>query len=165
MRLILICTRVSGRRSGRNRLQPHESRTGRAARAAHGTVFDTGIIGSSEDLQAGIKPHADQQLIPQGHKIRVQISCAFYPHYSRNLQTGKSEIVSGKSQVAHVKIYHEAQHPSKIVLPIIPNKPAERPNRGERRFSTSTACGKISATLSSDSTAPFGLPGRFKMIE
>ena len=56
----------------------------------------------------------------KGHKIRVQISCAFYPHYSRNLQTGKSEIVSGKSQVAHVKIYHEAQHLSKIVLPIIP---------------------------------------------
>jgi len=55
------------------------------------------------------------------HKIRVQISCAFYPHYSRNLQTGKSEIVSGKTQIAHVKIYHEALHPSKIVLPIIPN--------------------------------------------
>ncbi len=55
------------------------------------------------------------------HKIRVQISCAFYPHYSRNLQTGKSEIVSGKTQIAHVKIYHEALHLSKIVLPIIPN--------------------------------------------
>ena len=57
----------------------------------------------------------------KGHKIRLQISGAFYPHFSRNLQTGQSEIVSANSQIAHVKIYHDAQHPSKIVLPMIPN--------------------------------------------
>jgi putative CocE/NonD family hydrolase len=56
-----------------------------------------------------------------GHKIRLQISGAFYPHFSRNLQTGQSEIVSANSQIAHLKIYHDAQHRSKIVLPMIPN--------------------------------------------
>jgi putative CocE/NonD family hydrolase len=56
-----------------------------------------------------------------GHKIRVQISGAFYPHFSRNLQTGKSEIVSSESQIGHLKIYHDAEHPSAILLPIIPN--------------------------------------------
>jgi uncharacterized protein len=55
----------------------------------------------------------------KGHKIRVQLSGAFFPHFSRNLQTGKSEIVSSEFQLAHLKVYHDAQHPSKIILPFI----------------------------------------------
>ncbi len=55
----------------------------------------------------------------QGHKIRVQISSAFFPHFSRNLQTEKSEIVSSASQIGHLTIYHDAEHPSRIILPIV----------------------------------------------
>ncbi len=55
-----------------------------------------------------------------GHQIRIQISGAFFPHFSRNLQTGESEIVSSKMCPAHVRIYHEPDHRSRIELPIIP---------------------------------------------
>jgi putative CocE/NonD family hydrolase len=55
-----------------------------------------------------------------GHRIRVQISGAFFPHFSRNLQTGESEITSSATRIAHVRIFHDAEHPSRIVLPIIP---------------------------------------------
>jgi putative CocE/NonD family hydrolase len=55
-----------------------------------------------------------------GHRLRVQISGAFFPHFSRNLQTGESEITSSAARVAHVRIFHDAEHPSRIVLPIIP---------------------------------------------
>ena len=55
----------------------------------------------------------------KGHKIRVQISGAFYPHFSRNLQTGKSEIASSQSQVGHLTIHHDADHPSRILLPVV----------------------------------------------
>jgi uncharacterized protein len=55
----------------------------------------------------------------KGHKIRVQISGAFYPHFSRNLQTGKSEIISSQSQVGHLTIHHDADHPSRILLPVV----------------------------------------------
>jgi putative CocE/NonD family hydrolase len=55
-----------------------------------------------------------------GHRIRVQISAAFSPHFSRNLQTGKCEISSSQTQVGHIRIYHDAEHPSRIVLPVIP---------------------------------------------
>jgi putative CocE/NonD family hydrolase len=54
-----------------------------------------------------------------GHRIRVQISGAFFPHFSRNLQTGASEITSSATHIAHVRIYHDAKHPSRIVLPIV----------------------------------------------
>jgi putative CocE/NonD family hydrolase len=54
-----------------------------------------------------------------GHHIRIQISGAFSPHFSRNLQSGESEITSSKMCLAHVRIYHEPDHHSRIELPII----------------------------------------------
>ncbi len=57
-----------------------------------------------------------------GHRIRVQISAAFSPHFSRNLQTGESEISSSRTQLGHIRIYHDAKHPSRIVLPVIPRE-------------------------------------------
>ncbi|HMI53940.1 MAG TPA: CocE/NonD family hydrolase [Candidatus Saccharimonadales bacterium] len=55
-----------------------------------------------------------------GHKIRVQISGAFSPHFSRNLQTGKSEISSAEMQAGHIRIYHDQGHASRVVLPVVP---------------------------------------------
>lgn len=55
-----------------------------------------------------------------GHRIRVQISGAFFPHFSRNLQTGTSEITSSRAFPCMVRIYHGAKHPSRVVLPVIP---------------------------------------------
>ena len=56
----------------------------------------------------------------QGHRIRVQISASFFPNFSRNLQSGEMESVSAKMQKAHITIYADAQHPSRIVLPLVP---------------------------------------------
>jgi putative CocE/NonD family hydrolase len=55
-----------------------------------------------------------------GHQIRIQISGAFFPHFSRSLQSGESEITSSKMCTARVRIYHEPDHPSRIELPVIP---------------------------------------------
>jgi uncharacterized protein len=55
-----------------------------------------------------------------GHQIRVQVSGAFFPHFSRNLQSGESEITSSKMCPARVRIYHDPEHRSRIELPIIP---------------------------------------------
>ena len=57
----------------------------------------------------------------KGHRIRLQISCAFFPHFSRNLQTGESEITSSQARVAHVQIHVDTNHRSRIELPIIVN--------------------------------------------
>lgn len=55
----------------------------------------------------------------KGHRIRVQVSGAFFPHFSRNLQTGKSEITSSTVRVGHIRVYADSAHASKIVLPVI----------------------------------------------
>ncbi len=59
-------------------------------------------------------------LFPKGHRIRVQISAAFFPHFSRNLHTGKLETnESGEMRKATIRIYHDGKHSSQIVLPVI----------------------------------------------
>jgi len=55
----------------------------------------------------------------KGHRIRVQVSGAFYPHFSRNLQTGESEITSKESRAGRIVLHHDAEHASRIILPII----------------------------------------------
>ncbi len=54
------------------------------------------------------------------HRVRMQVSGAFFPHFSRNLQTGKSEITSSAMRIGHIRIYNDAEHASRIVLPVIP---------------------------------------------
>ncbi len=55
-----------------------------------------------------------------GHRIRTQLSGAFFPHFSRNLQTGSSEINASRGVPCTVKIFHSKEYPSRIVLPAIP---------------------------------------------
>src|SRR6266446_4342832 len=55
-----------------------------------------------------------------GHRIRTQLSGAFFPHFSRNLQTGSSEINASRGVPCTVKIFHSKEYPSRIVLPVIP---------------------------------------------
>ena len=55
-----------------------------------------------------------------GHRVQVQVSAAFFPHFSRNLQTGKSEITSSEMRVGHIRVYNDAEHASRVVLPVVP---------------------------------------------
>jgi hypothetical protein len=55
----------------------------------------------------------------KGHRIRAQISASFAPHLSRNLQTGESEVVAAVPRTATITIHHEADHASKLLLPIL----------------------------------------------
>jgi uncharacterized protein len=56
----------------------------------------------------------------QGHRIRLQISASFTPNFSRNLQTGESEANSAEMKKANIRVFHDAAHPSQVVLPVIP---------------------------------------------
>ncbi len=54
-----------------------------------------------------------------GHKIRVQVFASFFPNFSRNLQNGLSEVLSAETQTATIKVYTDAQHASRVVLPVV----------------------------------------------
>lgn len=57
----------------------------------------------------------------KGHQIRIEISSSYYPYYLRNLNTGEENIsLATQPVVANQSIYHDAEHPSHVVLPVIP---------------------------------------------
>jgi hypothetical protein len=55
----------------------------------------------------------------KGHRIRVQISASFFPNFSRNLQTGKSEVTSAAVRKTTIRVYHSRKYPSQAMLPMI----------------------------------------------
>ena len=58
-------------------------------------------------------------LFAKGHRVRVVLCGSFMPHFSRNLQTGESEMRSAKTRKATIRIHHDAGHLSRIVLPVV----------------------------------------------
>lgn len=63
---------------------------------------------------------ATSNVFKAGHKIRVYISSSNFPRFNRNLNTGEATMRATKMIKANQTIYHDAEHPSAIVLPIIP---------------------------------------------
>jgi uncharacterized protein len=68
-----------------------------------------------------LKGPVTSNVFKKGHRIRIQVSGAFFPFYSRNLQSGESESVAGQTKAAAIRIYHDRAHSSQVVLPIVPN--------------------------------------------
>ncbi len=58
-----------------------------------------------------------------GHRIRIDISSSAYPLYNPNQNTGNPVATDTEWNVAHQIIYHDRNHPSAIVLPVVPSKP------------------------------------------
>jgi putative CocE/NonD family hydrolase len=55
-----------------------------------------------------------------GHRVRVVLSSAFMPHFSRNLHSGGLETESAAMRQATITIHHGPEHPSRLVLPVMP---------------------------------------------
>jgi uncharacterized protein len=56
-----------------------------------------------------------------GHRIRIEISSSYFPYYLRNPNNAADNIGLVKEfKTAKQTIFHDAKHPSHIVLPIIP---------------------------------------------
>ena len=57
--------------------------------------------------------------IEKGDKLRVEIASAYFPHFSRNLNTGGHNEMETKYKKAKQRIYHSKEYPSHILLPIV----------------------------------------------
>ena len=56
----------------------------------------------------------------QGHRVRVEVSSSNFPQFDRNPNTGNPFGLDDELRAAHQTILHDADHPSYIVLPIVP---------------------------------------------
>ncbi len=74
--------------------------------------------GRVETYRIEIAPTSN--LFLKGHRLRVEISSSNFPRFDRNLNTGEGIFTGTRMEVAHQTILHTQEHPSHIVLPIIP---------------------------------------------
>jgi putative CocE/NonD family hydrolase len=74
---------------------------------------------SGKVYELNLKNLITSNVFLKGHRVRVQISGSFYPNFSRNLQTGKSEVESAETKKTQIRVYHDPEHPSQILLPVI----------------------------------------------
>jgi putative CocE/NonD family hydrolase len=56
----------------------------------------------------------------KGHRIRVEISSSDFPKWDRNLNTGHPIGQDAEIKVAVQTVFHNQEHASRIVLPVIP---------------------------------------------
>ncbi|KNH16306.1 hypothetical protein ACU18_14225 [Arthrobacter sp. ZBG10] len=59
-------------------------------------------------------------LIKAGHRLRAHVTSSNFPRWDRNLNTGEPANVGTTIRVAQQRILHDAAHPSRIDLQIIP---------------------------------------------
>jgi putative CocE/NonD family hydrolase len=58
----------------------------------------------------------------KGHRLRLEISSSNFPRFDRNMNTGEDATSARKSAPATNTIYHDGEHPSALVLPIVPGQ-------------------------------------------
>jgi uncharacterized protein len=57
----------------------------------------------------------------KGHRVRLEISSSNFPRFDRNPNTGRPVADETVLRKADQIIYHDRQHPSRLILPVIPN--------------------------------------------
>jgi len=56
----------------------------------------------------------------KGHSVRLEISSSNFPRFDRNPNTGRAIADETVLRKASQTIYHDREHPSRVVLPVIP---------------------------------------------
>jgi putative CocE/NonD family hydrolase len=65
---------------------------------------------------------ATSNVFKAGHQIRIEVSSSNFPRFDRNLNTGSVLGQDSVIRVATQTILHDADHPSHILLPLIPRE-------------------------------------------
>ncbi|MHB8600911.1 MAG: CocE/NonD family hydrolase [Ktedonobacteraceae bacterium] len=63
---------------------------------------------------------ATSNVFKAGHRIRLDVTSSNFPRWDRNPNTGHDFGADDELAVAHQTILHDRQHPSYVVLPIVP---------------------------------------------
>lgn len=76
--------------------------------------------GELYSLEIDIYPTAN--VFARGHRIRVDISSSNFPRFDPNPNTGEPLQEHRRLVIAENSVHHGAEHPSHILLPVIPNQ-------------------------------------------
>jgi uncharacterized protein len=78
------------------------------------------LLEPSQSYRYEIDLWVTSNLFKQGHRVRLEISSSNFPRFDRNPNTGHDFGVDAELAKAEQTIFHDREHPSHILLPIIP---------------------------------------------
>jgi len=70
--------------------------------------------------RCSLQPLTTSNYFAAGHSLRIEVSSSNFPRFDRNLNTGNPIGDDDQPRIATNRIYHDADHPSHILLPVIP---------------------------------------------
>jgi hypothetical protein len=82
---------------------------------AHSSLMNPG-----QTYQVTLDLWSTSNVFLRGHTLRLEISSSNFPRFDRNLNTGEDIKSARRFVPATNTIFHDAQHPSVLVLPVIP---------------------------------------------
>jgi hypothetical protein len=88
----------------------------------HASPEHATLINPGEIYEISLDLWATSNVFLRGHSLRLEISSSNFPRFDRNLNTGEEIKFSRSFVSAKNAILHDAQHPSALVLPIMPSK-------------------------------------------
>ncbi|HTS37655.1 MAG TPA: CocE/NonD family hydrolase [Candidatus Solibacter sp.] len=83
----------------------------------HSTLIKPGQI-----YEITVDLWATSNVFLRGHSLRLEISSSNFPRFDRNLNTGEEIRFAKKSIVATNTVLHDAEHPSALILPVMPSR-------------------------------------------
>ncbi|HEY4054915.1 MAG TPA: CocE/NonD family hydrolase [Terriglobales bacterium] len=78
------------------------------------------FINPGQVYQISVDLWATSNVFLKGHSIRLEIASSNFPRFDRNLNTGEEVKFAHTSVPATNVVLHDAQHPSALVLPVMP---------------------------------------------
>lgn len=88
-------------------------------RYRQGNAIDSPVK-AGQVVEVNIDCWATSQLLHKGDRLVVQIASSAFPGYARNLNTLDPALTATRVRVAQNTVYHDAQRPSHVLLPVIP---------------------------------------------
>jgi putative CocE/NonD family hydrolase len=79
-----------------------------------------GLIEPGKAYEYQIDLWSTSNLFKAGHRIRVDITSSSFPRWDRNPNTGHDFGADAELALADQTILHDSEHPSSIILPIVP---------------------------------------------
>jgi uncharacterized protein len=75
---------------------------------------------SGKVFKVVLQPLTTSNFFAPGHRLRIEVSSSNFPRFDRNLNTGGPIGDETSGRIAQNTIYHDADHPSHVLLPVIP---------------------------------------------
>ncbi len=83
-------------------------------------VGEEALIEPGQAYEYGIDLWATSNLFKKGHRIRLDVTSSNFPRWDRNPNTGHAFGEDSEGVLAQQTILHDGEHPSYVVLPLVP---------------------------------------------